>query len=295
MDQSLLAGTEEKTADLTKDEKRQVTARGRPSAPVIYEVIRRDGHEELNRPAASLMWSGIAAGILISLSVYAEALFHAALPDVPWRGLIENLGYSVGFLVVILGRMQLFTENTITTVVPVLTQPSRRNTIKMLSLWGIVFGANLVGTMLMATVFAYSDLLAPEVKDAVLALSEKMMAHDWVQMVVRGVLAGIIIATLVWLLPNVPNGQFWAIILLTYMIALGDLTHVVAGSVEAGYLVMTGNLGAAEMVLRFLIPAFIGNVLGGTAVFTMLVYAQIKHELRSNKADAAQPSGYPFR
>ena len=72
---------------------------------LIYEIIRREGEEEINRTARSLIWSGIAAGILISFSVLGEAIFRTYLPDTPARFLIENLGYSFGFLLVILGRM----------------------------------------------------------------------------------------------------------------------------------------------------------------------------------------------
>ena len=94
----------------------------RLSARLIYEVIRRDGEEELERPTVSLIYSGIAAGILISLSVITQAVLKHHLPEADWAILIEALGYSVGFMVVIFGRMQLFTENTITTVLPVVTR-----------------------------------------------------------------------------------------------------------------------------------------------------------------------------
>ena len=92
------------------------------SPKLIYEVIRRDGEEELRRTKRSLIWSGIAAGMLISLSVLGGAVLRTYLPDTPGRYLIENLGYSLGFLAVIMGRMQLFTENTITTVLPIMQE-----------------------------------------------------------------------------------------------------------------------------------------------------------------------------
>ena len=97
------------------------------SPKLIYEVIRREGEEELARSKRSLIWSGIAAGVMISLSVLGEAVFRTYLPDTAHRFLIENLGYSLGFLAVIMGRMQLFTENTITTVLPI-SEISREHT-----------------------------------------------------------------------------------------------------------------------------------------------------------------------
>jgi len=123
------------------------------SPKLIYEVIRREGEEELARTNRSLIWSGIAAGILISLSVLGEAVLRTYLPDSKSSYLIENLGYSLGFLAVIMGRMQLFTENTITTVLPVMHEGTLRALGRMLRLWGIVLLANVVGAFAAAALF----------------------------------------------------------------------------------------------------------------------------------------------
>ena len=88
------------------------------SPRLVYQIIRIEGEEELARPLRSLIWAGIAAGMLISFSVLGEAILRTHLPDTPSRYVFENFGYSFGFLLVILGRLQLFTENTITTVFP---------------------------------------------------------------------------------------------------------------------------------------------------------------------------------
>jgi hypothetical protein len=89
-------------------------------AHVVYETIRREGEDELQRPAAAQAWSGLAAGLSMGFSFIAEALLESHLPDQQWRSLISRAGYSVGFLIVILGRQQLFTENTLTVVLPFL-------------------------------------------------------------------------------------------------------------------------------------------------------------------------------
>src|SRR3954447_8425003 len=78
-----------------------------PRTRIIYEVVCREGEEELQRPPGSLFWSGVAGGITIMASVIAEAGLRKALPqELPGRQLISELGYSLGFLMVILGRMQ---------------------------------------------------------------------------------------------------------------------------------------------------------------------------------------------
>jgi formate/nitrite transporter FocA (FNT family) len=104
----------------TRIEKRQVEERVAITAHVVYEAIRLEGDEELHRPAAALAWSALAAGLAMGFSFIAEALLTSHLPNQPWRPLVTRLGYSVGFLIVVLGRQQLFTENTLTAVLPLL-------------------------------------------------------------------------------------------------------------------------------------------------------------------------------
>src|SRR5512138_3797928 len=99
-------------------EAREVEERSQLRTPVIYEIVRKRGDEEMARPAISLWWSGVAAGLSISFSLLAQSILQTHLPDAPWRSLVSSLGYSVGFLMVVLGRQQLFTENTITAVLP---------------------------------------------------------------------------------------------------------------------------------------------------------------------------------
>ena len=134
---------------------------------MIFEVIRRDGIEELERPNLSLMWSGVAAGIMISLSVLGEAVFRTYLPDAQWAYLVKNLGYSLGFLVVILGRMQLFTENTITTVLPLMQDPTPSMLQRVATLWGIVLLANVVGAFVAAYGFAHTAAIPSDLLPAI--------------------------------------------------------------------------------------------------------------------------------
>ena len=104
-------------------------------------IVRRLGEEEMARPVVSLWWSGVAAGLSISFSLLARAILYVHLPDAIWRRLITGFGYSVGFLMVVLSRQQLFTENTITVVLPVMKQFSFANLGRLGRLWCIVFDA----------------------------------------------------------------------------------------------------------------------------------------------------------
>jgi formate/nitrite transporter FocA (FNT family) len=103
---------------ISEQEVADVEEMSSPRTPVIYEVVRRLGDEEMERPAISLWWSGVAAGLSISFSLLAQAILQAHLPDTAWRPLVSSFGYCVGFLMVVLGNQQLFTESTITVVLP---------------------------------------------------------------------------------------------------------------------------------------------------------------------------------
>ncbi|NNJ74534.1 MAG: formate/nitrite transporter family protein [Anderseniella sp.] len=265
--------------DLDQAEEQEAREREALRAPVIYEIIRREGEEELSRPAFSLAVSGLAAGIAIGFSVVSEAILHAYLPDAPWRHLVESFGYTVGFLIIIMARLQLFTENTITPVLPVLLNPTGASIMRTARLWGIVLTANMVGCFIFALLLITPGAIPPEVYRGALSISHHMMENDRWEMLIRGVFSGWLIASLVWMMPTAENAKFWVIILITYLIAAGNFTHIVAGSVEAFLLVLVGDLSLLAMATDFFIPVLVGNVVGGTCLFAILSYGQISHEI----------------
>ena len=245
----------------------------------IFEIIRRDGEEELERPNGSLFWSGIAAGLMISLSVLGEAIFRTHLPDTGWRYLLENLGYSLGFLVVILGRMQLFTENTITTVLPVMRQPEWAIFQRLVVLWSIVLFANVIGAFVVAAAFAYGAIIPAELLPAITELSEHATGFAPGEAFQRAIPAGVLVAAIVWMLPQSEGFEFFVILIFTWLIAAGDFTHIVAGSVEMAFLMLQGQLAFGPAVGNFFLPVLAGNILGGTVIFALLAFGQVRREL----------------
>jgi len=265
---------------LTEEERESVGELTKPRAAVIYEIIRAEGRHELSRSTSALWWSGLAAGLSISFSMLAEALLMAYLPDTDWRPIAENFGYCVGFLIVVLGRQQLFTENTITAVLPLAATPSWLYLRAMLRLWGIVFAANLVGCFVFALYIAKGGVLHANVVEALLELCRHLMDNTPVEMFTKGIIAGWLIAAMVWMLPSSDGASsFFVIVLATYLIALGDFTHVVAGSAEVFYLVIHGEVTLSGFAGEFLVPTFFGNVVGGTALFALLAFGQVHDEI----------------
>jgi formate/nitrite transporter FocA (FNT family) len=252
------------------------------SARLVFEVVLREGEEELTRPTTSLVHSGLAAGILISFSVLGEAVLRAHLPEASWTPLVESLGYSFGFLLVILGRMQLLTENTITTVLPLMSQPSLGRLGQVARLWGIVLAANVAGAFIAAGWIAWTPAIPPEVAETVREISREAMDHEAFVALARGVPAGVLVAALVWMLSAGERAEsFWIILLFTWLIAAGGFTHVIAGSVEMAFLVVTGEMGPGVALGGFFLPVLLGNVIGGTAVFTLLAWGQVREEVKS--------------
>jgi formate-nitrite transporter family protein len=264
---------------ISEREVEDVAEMSTPRTPVIYEVVRRLGDEEMGRPATSLWWSGVAAGLSISFSLLAQAILQRHLPDAPWRPLVSSFGYCVGFLMVVLGRQQLFTESTITVVLPALKNFSLENLWRMARLWLIVLVANFAGTLFAAAFCRYTPVLPPELKESMLEISRTLLPVGWWDMAFRGVTSGFLIAAMVWMIPAAESAKFWVITLMTWLIAVGGFTHIVAGSMEANLLVLSGDWAWWQMLWQFFVPVLIGNVVGGTALFALISYAQVMEEI----------------
>lgn len=264
---------------LTEEENENVEELSRLRPAVVYEVVRSEGEKEIRRPLSSLWWSGIAAGLGISTSFVAQSVLHAHLPDAPWRPLVEGFGYCLGFLIVIIGRLQLFTENTITAVLPLITCYSRSCLLGTARLWGIVFLANMVGTGLTALLIRYGGIARPESLTAMYAVAHHVLEQSALTTLGLGVPAGFLVAAIVWMLPSAEGSEFWVITALTWLIAAAGFSHVVAGSTEAFLLVMGGQMTFVAAWLDFILPALAGNIIGGTVLFAFLAYGQVREEM----------------
>ncbi|GAN78010.1 formate/nitrite transporter family protein [Acidisphaera rubrifaciens] len=265
---------------LEQDEQDQAAAHSAPRALVIHEIVRAEGEEALSRTASALLWSGLAAGLSMGFSFLVEALIASRLPDTPIRHLFESFGYCIGFLIVILGRQQLFTESTLTVVLPVLTRRTVEAAGALLRLWGIVLAANIAGTWVFAWLLTAPGVFRPEVVEALATLARAPTEGTFPVTLVRAVFAGWLVATMVWLLPSARYARFFVVVLITFVVALGGLAHVIAGSVEAGYAVLTGASTIGAYAWRFLVPTLLGNTLGGVAFVALLNHAAIAPEIR---------------
>jgi formate-nitrite transporter family protein len=259
----------------TRVEKKQVEERVAIGANVVYETIRREGEDELQRPTAALAWSGFAAGLSMGFCLIAEAALAAHLPNTPWRPLISRLGYSVGFLIVILGRQQLFTENTLTVILPVLLHKNRKTIFNVARLWSVVLSSNIVGTALFAYCIANVPFFEPTMQQS---FSDIGMAHLGVGFgtaLMRAIFAGWLIALMVWLLPGAETSRITVIIVITYLVGVANLNHIIAGSTTMFYLVATHSISLGYYFASFFAPTLLGNILGGVSMVAALGHAQV--------------------
>jgi formate/nitrite transporter FocA (FNT family) len=268
-----------RSSGITAEEIKDVEELATPRTPVIYEVVRRLGEEEMVRPLTSLWWSGLAAGLSISFSLLSQAILQTHLPESSWQPLVVSFGYSIGFIMAVLSRQQLFTESTITAVLPVAAEATWGNIGRMGRLWAIVLAANLTGTLFAALFCTFSPVLPNEIYDSMLAISRDLLALNWWDMVFRAIAAGFLMAAMVWLMPGAEGAQFHVIALMTWLIAVGGFTHIVAGSLESYLLVLSGEWAWWQMLTGFIAPVLIGNMIGGTALFALIAYVQVKDEI----------------
>lgn len=258
-------------------------------AMATHEVIRQEGEKELERDAMALLWSAIAAGLSMGASLVAKGIFHVHLSELPGGFLLENLGYTFGFVIVILARQQLFTENTVTAVLPIMHKPTLSNIGLLLRLWGVVLAGNLIGTAIAAWAFDVMPVFDEPTREAFLKISLKVMQNPPLEMFANAIISGWLVATMVWMFPAAGSAKIIVIILMTWLIALADTTHIVVGSVEIFYLVFNGTLPWQEFIWPFALPTLAGNICGGTFIFALSSHAQIRNDMsHEKKARAAE-------
>ncbi len=261
--------------EIVRDDRDEIAARTAVSALIVHEAIRLEGEEELRRPPEALAFSGLAAGLSMGFSFVSEGALNYYLPDTHWAPLLIKLGYPVGFLIVILGRQQLFTETTVTVVLPLFARRSFALLLRVLRFWGIVLVTNLLGALAFSWVLAATDVYGEGVKSQLAQLAQATLVGDFWSVFLRGIFAGWLIATVVWLMPAAGNMRLGVIVILTYVVALANLSHIIAGSVETLYLVMLGRLAWSAWLTTFMLPTLLGNAVGGVALVSALNYGQV--------------------
>jgi formate-nitrite transporter family protein len=249
----------------------------RPTANEIFAQVSRNARRELARPVRALAISGIAGGLTMGLTGLSVSAVKAALGNSQWADFSALLFYPVGFLAVILGRAQLFTENTLYPVALILAE--RRHVWATVRLWAVVFPSNVAGAFLFALLAARTKALQPAMLQALAQLGIAAAAPTQRHIFWSAVVGGWMIALVAWLVSGSHSitGSFAVIWILTFIVGLGHFAHCVATSGEILAAVLSHGLTAGAY-FRWLLPATLGNVTGGVVLVTLLEYGQTRSD-----------------
>jgi formate/nitrite transporter FocA (FNT family) len=247
----------------------------RRSAHEILKQVADNGRDELERSTHALFFSGLAGGMAMGLTGLGVAVMQATLGEGPWQEVASNLIYPIGFIAVIIGRAQLFTENTLYPVILVLDEPHRLP--NMLRLWATVFVSNVVGALAFAALMERTPALQPAYAEALMKLGLSAASNSIGFIFWSGVIGGWIIALVAWMVTasHWTIGQIVIVWMLTYLVGIGHFAHCIATSGEILSAVV-GGLLPASIYLRWLLFATMGNIVGGVTIVSLLNYGQVK-------------------
>jgi len=247
----------------------------RLTAREIFESAAQHAREELKRPWKALAFSGIAGGLTMGLTGLSTGLVIGLLGRGTVSQLIAATVYPIGFLAVIIGRAQLFTENTLYPVVLVLT--ARKYLVDTLKLWAVVYVGNWVGSVLFAALAVKTNALQSDVRNTLIELGTHAVDHPFSTVFWSGVVGGWLLALVAWLV----TGSYWttgqAIMTwtMTFVLGLGQFAHCVANSGEILSAMLTGSIAPADYI-SWLAAATFGNIAGGVVMVSLLNYGQVK-------------------
>ena len=210
----------------------------------------------------------------MGFSFLAEGLLRSFLPEADWRPLVTKLGYSVGFIIVIVGSQQLFTENTLMPIVPLLSRRTMEALRNVLRLWAAVLVGNLIGAFAFGATLGRLAVVEPRVMRALSEISAEALRHDGTTTLLHAVFAGWLIALMVWMLPGSRGNRLSVIVLMTYLVGLGGFAHIIAGAGEVFYAAVRHEATWGHVANGYLLPTLVGNVLGGVTMVAALNHAQ---------------------
>lgn len=246
----------------------------RLSAREILIAVCDSARDELLRPPLGLGLSALAGGLTIGLSALAVALVQAQFNGGSAHLLVAAI-YPLGFIAVIIGRAQFFTENTLYPVVLALSE--RGHVRHMLWFWGLILAGNLLGALLFSLLVIDTHAVPAAIRGTLAALGQHATLGGFGHIFWSGVIGGWLMALVAWVVSasHWTTGQVIMTWLLTFLIGLGSFVHCVATSAEILCAVVAG-VTPASIYFAWLLPAVLGNLAGGVVIVSLLNYGQVR-------------------
>ncbi|MCL9812654.1 formate/nitrite transporter family protein [Natranaeroarchaeum aerophilus] len=255
------------------------------SADEVYQRIVVAADEEITASGRELFFSGIAAGFAITITF----LLYASVSATTDSKFVASLLYPLGFLYIIIGGYQLYTENTLPPVT--LTLERLASIPALFRHWTIVLAGNFAGGTIGAIVLTWGGVFDPAAATEALEISRHAMEVGWWSLFFKAVFAGLIVAGVVWV--GFASRDTISRIVITYLaflgIPLGGLFHVVVTYTEVLYLIFHGELALLPGVTGIVVPVLLGNTIGGVALVTIVNYFQTsENRLESARFDGIE-------
>ncbi|MFA1610241.1 formate/nitrite transporter family protein [Halobellus rubicundus] len=240
------------------------------SSDEVFQRIVADADHEITSGTRELFFSGLAAGFAITITF----LLYASMSTGTDSRVIASLLYPLGFVYIIIGGYQLYTENTLPPVA--LTLERLASIPALLRHWLIVLAGNFLGGGAGAVVLAYGGVFDPATMRTATDIAEKGVVTPASALFFKAVFAGLIVAGVVWM--NFAARDTISRIAIVYLaflaIPLGNLFHVVVSFTEVVFLVLVGDLGLVSGLGGFVLPVLLGNTIGGVLLVTVVNYYQ---------------------
>jgi formate/nitrite transporter FocA (FNT family)/nucleotide-binding universal stress UspA family protein len=248
--------------------------RDRFSADEVFQRIVAAADEEVTSGTRELFFSAIAAGFAITITFLLYASMSAATDS----AFLGTLLYPLGFIYIIVGGYQLYTENTLPPVALSLERLASVPTL--LRHWSIVLFGNFLGGGLGAVALVYGGIFEPEVETYALGIAMGGIETAWWSLFWKAAVAGLIVAGVVWV--GYAATDTVSRILVVYLAFLaipnGNLFHVVVSFTETLYLSLHGQVALLAGLRGFVLPVLLGNTIGGVLLVTIVNYFQTSEE-----------------
>lgn len=272
---------EEDQANEGEGEPKQPSPLGQ-EAPQIVDDASKIGSKRLERPLIGDAITAFAGGMSVSFGAIAMVVAAAAVGggiEVPSTALLVGaLVFPVGFIILLVGKTELFTENFL---LPVAAVIKGRGDLRQLgSLWAVTLACNLAGSLVFAFLISREQVLSRGPADEMIALATHSIEYSLPTAFIKALFAGWLMTTLTWLLvAAVGFGPRIAMIwVIGTLIVLGQFNHVIISAAEIFMAMFLGaNISVGDWLTRNFLPALTGNLFGGLVFETLLQYVQSRY------------------
>ena len=245
----------------------------------IYARAREEGRRRLARPVLELAATALVGGFdvafgVVALGLAAGAVAGSVRPEL--AHLVGALAFGIGFVFVVVGKSELFTENFLVPVAG-LDRRSRASWLKLGELWSGALVLNLVGGVTLALIVTSKGVLPRGSQGELARLAERITSHSWTAELVSALVAGALMTLMTWFVEGAAETTGVRVVMSWIagtLIALGTFNHAIVSTIELVFGMRYGAAVSIGDLFRNLGLAVGGNLVGGLMLVTFARTAQ---------------------